>query len=315
MEGMLVAVVVAASLAALIIRGCRVLGRATARAVVSGLASGSPPSAARPPELPGHPRQRWLEVTVPAPGGAAPAWIVDAGRPARTGTWAVHLHGQPGSRSSALGAVRATAALGMTSLVVSYRGDGEAAAPEGWVSRLGSSEWADVDAALSFAVDRGARRVVLVGWSLGAAVALQLAELSAHRALIDRLVLVRPVTDARTLVRARVTARRLPGWVGALALRALADPAESARIGLSEPIDFGRLDWSRPGRLTVPALVVHTDGDDAAPLRSSVLFAMANPRLVRLVELPRVGPQGEPAGFQRSLVEFLEAAREDGVLG
>jgi pimeloyl-ACP methyl ester carboxylesterase len=263
--------------------------------------------------------RRYRDVAVPVSGGVAPAWMVEPARPARRRAWAVHIHSGRGVRASALRSLAATDALGMTSLVVSYRGDGEAPSPPGGVSALGSEEWQDVDAAVGFALQNGADRVVLIGWSLGAAIALQLTERSEHSLFIERLVLIAPVTDGRAVIRAGVAERGLPGWVATRAIRLLSDPRRCARAGLTAPIDFARLDWTRPERLTVPALVLHSAGDRDVPLTSSVLFALANPRLVRLVELPRAQHGWEfnvdPAAFNRAMIEFLEPAAADELLG
>lgn len=261
-------------------------------------------------------RRSFRDVHVPVSGGTAPAWLIQPARPAEPTTWAVHIHGRGTNRITSLRSVPAVDALGMTSLVVSYRGDGDAPAAPGGTSTLGLREWEDVDAAIRYAVDHGARRVVLVGWSLGGAIALQLTEHSARRALIDRLVLVGPVTDWRAVIRAGAAERGLPGWMAALAIRTLADPRASGRLGLVEPIDFERLDWSRPGRLAVPTLVIHSEGDRQVPLASSVLLAMANPRTVRLVELSPADHCWEynvdPAAFNRAVIDFLQADRDVG---
>ncbi|MFP3464526.1 alpha/beta hydrolase family protein [Leifsonia sp. SIMBA_070] len=255
-------------------------------------------------------RRPFREVVIDVPGGAAPAWLIPAGAPGRRATWAVHIHGWASTRVTALRSVPATEAAGMTSLVVSYRGDGEGPPAAGGASLLGLREWEDVDAAIGYAVDHGAQRVVLVGWSLGGGIALQLSERSAHRAVLDRLVLIGPASDWRAVIRQGATERGLPSWTGGLVVRTLADPVRSARLGLPEPIDFDRLDWTRPGRLTLPTLVIHSEGDRTVPLSSSLLFAMANPRLVRLEELSPAEHSWEynldPAAFNRAVMEFLE---------
>lgn len=64
------------------------------------------------------------EVLIPVEGGSAPAWLVRAEGPAST--WAVMVHGRGASRAEALRALRPARRLGMTSLVLSYRNDGEA---------------------------------------------------------------------------------------------------------------------------------------------------------------------------------------------
>nr|WP_179454012.1 alpha/beta fold hydrolase [Leifsonia soli] len=256
------------------------------------------------------------EVLLAVPAGTAPAWLIEPARPALPATWAVHIHGRGTSRVTSLRSVPAVDALGMVSLVVSYRGDGEASPSPGGASTLGLREWEDVDVAIGYAVAHGARRVVLVGWSLGGAIALQLVERSAFRALIHRLVLVGPVTDWRAAIHSGAAERGLPRWAGTAAIRALSDPRRSTRLGLPEPIDFERLDWSRPGRLPVPTLVIHSEGDRQVPLASSVLLAMANPRTVRLVELSPADHCWEynvdPAAFNRAVIDFLQADHDLG---
>lgn len=56
-------------------------------------------------------------------------------------------------------------------------------------STLGHTETADVDEAIGCAVRRGAERIVLFGWAMGAAIALQLAARPRHDGVITALVL------------------------------------------------------------------------------------------------------------------------------
>jgi len=255
-------------------------------------------------------RRPFRDVMIDVPDGTAPAWLIEPAHPARRDTWAIHIHGWNTTRITALRSVHATDALGMTSLVVSFRGDGEGPEVSGGLSTLGLCESADVDAAIAYALRRGATSVVLVGWSMGGAIALLLAESSPYRAFIERLVLIGPVTDWPAVVHNGARERGLPAWTAKLAIEILADPLESARLGLCHPVDFGRLDWSRPGRLAVPALVIHSEGDRTVPLASSVLFAMANPDRVRLAELSPAEHGWEynvdPAAFNRAIIEFIE---------
>ncbi|MGR6901659.1 hypothetical protein [Glutamicibacter sp. BSL13] len=53
--------------------------------------------------------------------------------------------------------------LGFTSLVVSYRYDGEGPLLGNGRSTLGVTEVEDVDAAIGYAIRRGAERIVLFG--------------------------------------------------------------------------------------------------------------------------------------------------------
>ncbi|MFD0428705.1 hypothetical protein ACFQ60_14700 [Streptomyces zhihengii] len=77
-----------------------------------------------------------------------------------------------------------------------------------------------MDAAIRHAVRHGAERVVVHGWSTGAAMALRAAAGSALRDRIAGLVLDSPVLDWEVTLRALVAARRTPAPLLPLAVRA-----------------------------------------------------------------------------------------------
>lgn len=235
-------------------------------------------------------RVDWSEVSVPTPVGPAPAWVVrpdadadDAG--AADGdaarTWAVHVHGIRTTRVTALRTVPAALALGWTSIVPSFRGDGEAPW-EGRASHLGTREWADVEAALDHAVADGAERLVLVGWSMGATIAHELLARSAHRDRIAGLVLVAPALDWEAAIRSQAARAGVPGPVVSAALGAMARPLVCRLVGLRSPVDVRALSWSRTPRPLPPTLLVHSSGDATVPFAVSERFAAAHPDRVTL---------------------------------
>jgi len=130
-------------------------------------------------------------ITITTPAGHCPAWRID-GDPS---TWAIHIHGLGSTRAGTLRGVPAATDLGYTSLVVTYRNTEEGPHVGTGRSTLGHTETADVDEAIGYAVRRGARQIVLFGWSMGAAIALQLADRPRHDGLIAALVLDSPVLD------------------------------------------------------------------------------------------------------------------------
>ena len=112
------------------------------------------------------------DMTITTPAGRCPAWRID-GDPS---TWAIHIHGLGSTRAGTLRSVLAATELGYTSLVVTYRNTIEGPRVGTGRSTLGHTETTDVDEAIGYAVRRGARQIVLFGWSMGAAIALQLAD-------------------------------------------------------------------------------------------------------------------------------------------
>ena len=246
----------------------------------------------------------WSEVSLPTPVGPAPAWVVRPGPdgaarpdrgaaqgadsvaargadPAAARTWAVHVHGIRTTRVTALRTVPAALELGWTSIVPSFRGDGEAPW-EGRASHLGAREWADVEAALDHAVANDAERLVLVGWSMGATITHELLARSAHRDRLAGIVLVAPALDWAVTVRSQARRAGLPGPVVGAALGAMATPVLCRTVGLRSPVDVRALSWLRAPRQLPPTLLIHSTGDTTVPFSASQEFADAHPGTVTL---------------------------------
>ncbi|UWD82054.1 alpha/beta hydrolase [Curtobacterium flaccumfaciens] len=246
----------------------------------------------------------WSEVSLPTPVGPAPAWVVRPGpdgaaRPDRGAaqgadsvaargadpeaarTWAVHVHGIRTTRVTALRTVPAALELGWTSIVPSFRGDGEAPW-EGRASHLGAREWADVEVALDHAVANGAERLVIVGWSMGATITHELLARSAHRDRLAGIVLVAPALDWAVTVRSQARRAGLPGPVVGAALGAMATPGLCRLVGLRSPVDVRALSWLRAPRQLPPTLLIHSTGDTTVPFSASQEFADAHPGTVTL---------------------------------
>jgi pimeloyl-ACP methyl ester carboxylesterase len=265
----------------------------------------------------------WREVRIPVEGGRAPAWLIgpgddDAhadGTARDSGVWAVHVHGIRTTRITALRSVPAARARGWTSLVPSFRDDGEGPATPYGASSLGQAEWHDVDAAVGYALAAGATRIVLIGWSLGAQVAMLLATRSAHRDAIAGLVLVALVTDWRAAIRAGVVRAHLPGALTGLAAWALGSPLLSRVAGMRDPVDLDALDWTTGRGDLPPCLVIHSRGDAEVPFACSRAFVDARPGRAELVELSPTVHAWEynidPEGFDRAVVAWAARALGD----
>ncbi|MBF4602968.1 alpha/beta hydrolase family protein [Curtobacterium sp. VKM Ac-2884] len=243
----------------------------------------------------------WTEVDLPTPVGPAPAWVIRPGGPvpaplapasapaadppaaadAPAATWAVHVHGIRTTRVTALRTVPAALEAGWTSIVPSFRGDGEAPW-QGRASHLGAREWPDVEAALDHAVANGAERLVIVGWSMGATITHELLARSVHRDRFVGLVLVSPALDWATTVRSQAGRAGLPGFVVGAALRAMALPLVCRLVGLRSPVDVRALSWLHAPRSLPPTLLIHSSGDTTVPFAVSQEFADAHPDTVTL---------------------------------
>jgi len=213
--------------------------------------------------------------------GACPAWEFPA--ESDTDVWVVQVHGRGTTRSETLRAVPVFHALGISSLVVSYRNDGDAPRSPSGTYALGATEWRDVDAAIGYARRQGAHRVLLMGWSMGGALSLQAAFESPHADVIAGLVLESPVVDWRTVLTFQGRAMRLPKPVLALAERTLVSSWGATALRSGEPIPLDRLDGvSRAAELRHPVLILHSDDDGFVPADASHALAQARPDLVTM---------------------------------
>ena len=221
----------------------------------------------------------WESVLIGSPAGPCPAWLF----PAESSTWVIQVHGRGVTRAECLRAVPVFHSLGMPNLVVSYRNDGEAPRSKGGSYALGASEWRDVDAAISYALRHGATQVLLMGWSMGGAIALQTAVSSAHREAIAGLVLDSPVVDWRTVLRFQAREEGIRDPFPALAMNALSSPLTARLSGSEFVIPFDKLDMvARADELTVPILVLHSEDDGFVPADASHALAKARPDLVTM---------------------------------
>ena len=122
--------------------------------------------------LPQHVTDAVERVDVPTEVGRAFAWIMGD---QSAESWCVQVHGRGATRRETIRAAPIYLARGMPVTAVSYRNDTEAPPSRDGKFRFGLDEWCDVDDAIGFAVARGARRIVLQGWSVGGQIALQVA--------------------------------------------------------------------------------------------------------------------------------------------
>ncbi|MER6129530.1 alpha/beta fold hydrolase [Streptomyces sp. NPDC001795] len=237
------------------------------------------------------------DVDVPGESGTLPAWLV----PGVRDTWVITVHGLGTTREHPMNVMEFLTRYHFPVLDLAYRGDLGAPRPPDGLNHLGETEWRDVDAAIRYAVRHGAARVVLHGWSIGATMALRAAAHSALRERISGLVLDSPVLSWETTLRALASARRTPGALLPLAVR-----AAQGRTGLHGDRIHAAAD---PEHLKVPVLIFHGPDDAIAPWGPSRRLADSRRDLVTL-QTVRDAPHGamwnaDPEAYEEAMRRFL----------
>lgn len=267
------------------------------------------------------------EVDVPSPVGAMPAWLVppgddEAADGARSrgscscgscsrGTWAVIVHGHGATRGESLRLLPLLHRLGITALAITYRNDAGAAASADRMMHLGAAEWEDAEAAVAFALEHGARRVVLIGLSMGGGIALRTSVLSAHREQIAALVLDSPAVDWHDILDHHARALKAPRPLRALALWMMRSPWGARGVRLHEPIALEQMHAPfYAEHLSHPTLLLHAMADTTVPPAPSAVLAHLRPDLVRFEPFAQATHTREwntdPERCERIVAGFLD---------
>ena len=237
---------------------------------------------------------RHTDVDIPGELGSLPAWFV----PGVRDTWVIAVHGLGATRELPMNIMEFLHRQRFPVLALAYRGDLGAPRPPDGLGHLGETEWRDVDAAIRYAVSHGAKQVVLHGWSTGATMALRAAAHSGLRDSISGLVLDSPVLSWATTLRALASARRTPGALLPLAVR-----AAQGRTGME------RERTAEAAQLTVPTLIFHGPDDTLAPWEYSRRLAHARPNLIALRTVPNAPHSAmwnaDPEAYEEALRRFL----------
>lgn len=240
--------------------------------------------------------------------GRAPAWLVPAKRASHD--WVIQVHGRGVTRAETIRAIPVFRAAGYNSLLISYRNDGIAPNSADRRYALGGTEWRDLEAAIGFAVGRGAKSIVLMGWSMGGATSLQASILSSHRELLRGLVLESAVVDWRSVLDFQARQQRVPRPVRLAALQLLGSAWGKPFTGQSQPIDLDSLNIvRRASELTLPTLLLHSADDGYVPVDAARELAALRPDLVRYEEFTGARHAKlwnyDPERFDRVIADWL----------
>lgn len=237
------------------------------------------------------------EVRFTSPLGEFPAWHL----PGRSDTWGILIHGKGAARREALRLMPLLSELGMHSLAITYRNDeGCPRSPRGAYS-YGRDEWEEVEGAVQFALEHGARNVVIAGYSMGGGIALAFMRRSPLARHAKALILESPMIDLVRTVAFGARMNRVPAMILPVSNRV------AARRYRFDWRDFDHSETARA--LGVPVLLFHGDADRTIPVEVSDAFALARPDIVRYVRVPGGGHvlawNHDPEGYLHAVATFL----------
>ncbi len=253
------------------------------------------------------------DVVLDGEVGPLPAWVVPPAEGASaSGVWAVLVHGRGATREECLRALPVLHRMGVPAVVPSYRNDADAPALPGGRYHLGDTEWADVEHAVRLAMRRGATGVVLMGWSMGGAIVLQLMSRSRLLHVVRAVVLDAPVVSWADVLDHQAKVNRVPVWVARLGLELLGRRQAARLFGVEGPVELDRFDWvARANELRHRMLVIHSDDDEFVPSGPTRLLAQARPDLV--THVPFRGARHcqewnvDPERWERVVEDYLRA--------
>lgn len=243
-------------------------------------------------------------IGVPDPLGPMPAWLIPAAPRtphATRKTWAIVVHGHDDNRQNDLRIAPTLRRAGFTSLLISYRNDLGAPESTDGIYHLGETESIDLQAAVRCALAHGAKRVVLVGYSMGGELITQFMQRSRLSRDVSALVLDAPVLDWRSLIEYNAEQIGLPGFLGV--------PVEWMIDARANP-DWDNLDALKHTEdFHLPILLFHSTEDQLVPISTSDDFAAELPHWVTYYRVPVVGHTESwnlnPRVYDRRLRHFL----------
>ena len=216
-------------------------------------------------------------------GWILPSWL----QRQNCGTWVIHVHGRGATPAETARNFELFAGLGFSNLSISYRQDHEAhesAAETAWPKgqklhrlSLGTDEWLDLEAAVEFATSQGATKIIVFGWSYGAAISLEFSRRSEAAHLVAAYIFDSPVISWRATLQRQLELASLPTKWADFAAKVLRDEKLAKKLGLKGAVDFAETETSALAkRITKPILILHSKDDGYIPFEPCEELAEAN---------------------------------------
>jgi uncharacterized protein len=260
-------------------------------------------------------------VSIEGELGPLPAWYIPSPvppaspggrpRPSATGdTWAIIVHGINDDPQVGLRIAPALRQAGLNSLSITYREDrGAPESPDGF-HHMGLTEWRDLQAAARYAISHGARRLIVIGFSMGGSLVTQFMQHSTLAPRVTGLVLDAPALSWQDILAFNATEMGLPS--------AASKPVEWA-IGARIDADWDDLNaLHHTEDLRLPILLFHGTDDSVIPIETSDELAEEIPRWVTYYRVPgaehTLSWNVDPPLYERRLQRFLDQTLDEPIL-
>ena len=238
------------------------------------------------------------EVRYESELGECPAWFI----PGRGSTWVVFAHGRGAHPDEALRIIPTLAEAGLPTLAITYRNDEGAPRSHDRWHWLGMTEWRDMEAAARYALNNGAERIVLYGYSMGGGMCLKMLYESELAGKVRGVVMDSPLLDFRATLEYGARIRGYPRFI---------IPYARAFAGLRFGIDWERMNYlTRASELQAPILLLHGEADSLVPPHTSRALMRARPDIVRYVGFEGVEHarswNGDSGRYEAAVRAFLQ---------
>ncbi len=221
--------------------------------------------------------------------------------------WVIHVHGRNASRAETLRNFATIDGLGFSQLSIALESDPPPAGLGEARSHLGTTEWKQVESAIRFAYQRGSKRIVLFGFSLGAMITGECLRRSSLGQTVAAVVFDSPLIDFESTLNLQAIKAGQKNDFGSYGLRMIQSSRVFRFLGLGlESIPS----LVRP--LGRPALILYSETDGYVSMELIPKMRSLNP------QAEFVNFQGgrhcrlynqDPDGYNKALVSFLEKVR------
>jgi alpha-beta hydrolase superfamily lysophospholipase len=220
---------------------------------------------------------QYQEIQIP---NGTKAWLF----PNESSRWIIHIHGRRARMGETLRNVSHLAKYGFNQLTISMESDPKPFGLGKTKSNLGDTEWLEIERAVLYARDHGAREIILFAWSQGALISGQFLIRSKNSGLVKGAIFDSPLLDYRSTMRFHAKRNRVPEHLGDKVIDSIASNKMIRVLGFNN-VDVDRLSLTR-NKLTndVPVLVLFSEKDGHVEMSDVYEFNKVN-KQVTLVEI------------------------------